>query len=170
MLTCTSASYWKKSWQRLSGGDCMPDKQASLVDLDAQHRTMLILWFAFLMSVAMYFVIAIVVPRPGEMENRTLALVFSAISAFLVVLSFPIKKKYLARAVETQQVRLVNTALVLAAAFCEGAALIGLLDLFIARDRYYFVLIAISFLGILLHFPQRSHLESASVNPGSQSD
>jgi F0F1-type ATP synthase membrane subunit c/vacuolar-type H+-ATPase subunit K len=137
------------------------------VNIDAQYRTMLILWFAFLMSVVMYFVISLAAPQPAETGNRMLTILLSALGAFLVGVSFVVKKKFLAQAVETQQTRLVNTALILAAAFCEAAALIGLLDLFIARDRYYVVLIAISFLGLLLHFPRRSHLEAASFKSQS---
>lgn len=136
-------------------------------NIEAQYRTMLILWFAFLMSIAMYFVISLVVPRPEEAENKMLTIVFSALSAFLVVVSFAVKKKFLNQAVEKQQIRLVNTAFILAAAFCEAAALIGLLDLFIARDRYYVVLIAISFVGLLLQFPRRSDLEAASFKSQS---
>lgn len=144
-----------------------PNRANNAVNVDAQYRTMLILWFAFLMSIVMYFVISLVVPRIEETGNRMLTILFSALSAFLVVVSFGVKKKVLAQAVETQQIRLVNTAFILAAAFCEAAALIGLLDLFITRDRYYVVLIAISFLGLSLHFPRRSHLEAASFKSQS---
>jgi hypothetical protein len=135
--------------------------------VDAQYRTMLILWFAFLSTIVMYFVISLVVPRPQEAENRMLTLVLSAMSAFLVVVSFVVKRKFLSRSVEEQQIRLVNTGFVLAAAFCEGAALLGLLDLFVARDRYYFLLMVFSFVGMLFHFPKRSHLIAASFKSRS---
>lgn len=145
----------------------LPNKADEAVKVDAQYRTMLILWFAFLSTIVMYFVIALVIPRPEEAENRVLSILFSALSAFLVLISFAVKKKYLARSVDAQQIGLVNTAYIAAAAFCEAAALIGLLDFFIARDRYYFVLIAISFVGQLLHFPRRVHLEAASFRKNS---
>ena len=139
-----------------------PNRSNTEVFVDAQFRTMLVLWFAFLMSIVMYLVISLVVAQAEQPANRLLTLVFSAVSAFLVVVSFAVKKRFLAQSVETQQIRLVNTGFILAAALCEAAALIGLLDLFISRDPYYVVLISISFLGLLLHFPRRSHLEAAS--------
>ena len=144
-----------------------PNKADETLNVDAQYRTMLILWFAFLSSIVMYFVVALVIPKSGESENLVLSILFSALSAFLVVVSFALKKKYLARSVDAQEIKLVNTAYIAAAAFCEAAALIGLLDLFIARDRYYFVLIALALFGQLLHFPRRVHLEEASFKKTS---
>lgn len=146
----------------------LPNQPDSQEKLDAQYRTMLILWIAFLSSIVMYFVIAFVIPKQDGAENGLLALVFSALSAFLVVVSFAVKKKFITRSVDEQQVRLVNTGFILAAALCEGAALVGLLDLFIARDRYYFVLIAFAFAGLLMHFPKRDHLIAASFKRESQ--
>lgn len=146
----------------------MENKENGQASVDAQYRTMLILWFGILSSIVMYFVLSLVIPRPEEEGNRILTLVLSATSAFLVVVSFAVKKKFLSRSVDEQQVRLVSTGFVLAAAFCEGAALLGLLDLFVARDRYYFILMAFSFVGMLFHFPRRSHLIDASFKRGSQ--
>lgn len=122
---------------------------------------MFIAWFAFLSAIVIYFLLSLVLPKHEEATNRLLTIVLSAAGAFLVVVSFPVKKSFLSRSVEAQEVRLVNTGFILAAAFCEGAALLGLLDLLIARDRYYFVLIALAFVALLLHFPRRIHLESA---------
>jgi hypothetical protein len=130
--------------------------------LDSQYRTMLILWFAFLSSIGIHVFLSFVLQRQEGPENRLLAIVFYGLSVFLVGVSFVIKKKFLARSVAAQDVRLVNTGFVLAAALCEAAALFGLLDFLVAQDRYYFFLIVISFFGLLLHFPRRSHLEAAS--------
>jgi F0F1-type ATP synthase membrane subunit c/vacuolar-type H+-ATPase subunit K len=137
-------------------------KQNNQVNLDAQFRTMLIAWFAFLSAIVIYFLLSLVLPRHEEATNRLLTILLSAGGAFLVVISFPVKKSFLSRSVEVQEVRLVNTGFILAAAFCEAAALLGLLDLLVARDRYYFVLLALAFVGLLLHFPRRTYLESAT--------
>jgi hypothetical protein len=146
----------------------MSSSQSDQAKLDSQYRTMLILWFAFLSTIVIYLFLSLVIPRQEAPENRLLTVVFSAISAFLVVVSFVVKKNFLSRAEEAQEVRLVNTGFVLAAAFCEAAALLGLLDLLVAKDRYYFVLIALAFVGLLLHFPRRSYLESASYKKRAQ--
>jgi hypothetical protein len=125
---------------------------------------MLILWSGFISTIVIYFFLSVVLPGHEEPENRSLTILFSAVSVFLVVVSFAVKKNFFSRSVEAQQVRLVNTGFILAAALCETAALLGLLDLLLAKDRYYFVLIALAFVGLLLHFPRRSQLESASYN------
>ncbi len=130
--------------------------------VEAQHRTMLILWFAFLMTIVMYFFITFVIARLEGESNRVLTIVFSAMSAFAVGVSFPVKKKFFARAIEGQQVRLVNTGFIVAAALCEVSALLGLVDFLLGVDPYYFLLIGLAFLGLLLHFPRRNDLEAAS--------
>lgn len=140
----------------------MSSKQNNPASLDGQYRTMLTAWFAFLSSIVVFFGLSFVFPRHEDAENRLLTILFNAAGAFLVVVSFAVKRNFLSRSVELQQVPLVNTGFILAAAFCEAAALLGLLDLLVAQDRYYFVLIALAFVGLLLHFPRRSYLESAS--------
>jgi F0F1-type ATP synthase membrane subunit c/vacuolar-type H+-ATPase subunit K len=145
----------------------LPNQPEAQAKLDAQYRTMIILWLAFLSSIVMYVFIGLIVPRQAATENGLLALVFSAVSAFLVVVSFAVKKKFFTRAVDEQQVRLVSTGFILAAALCEGGALFGLLDLFIAHERYYLILIAFSFLGLLAHFPRRNDLVAASFKSNS---
>lgn len=137
--------------------------------IDNRYRILLVLWIAFLPTIAFYFVLTLLRPPGVEPENRLLTIVFSAISAFLVVGSFPVKKTFLSRSVETQQVRLVNTGFVLAMALCEAAGLLGLLDYFVAHDRYYFILLALSFVGVLLHFPRRNQVEAASFKMASDS-
>ena len=130
--------------------------------VEAQHRTMLILWFAFLMTIVMYFFLTFVIPREDGASNRMLTIVFSAMSVFAVGVSFVVKKKFFARAIDEQQLRLVNTGFIVAAALCEVGALLGLLDFLVALDRYYFLLMGVALLGMLLHFPRRSDLEAAS--------
>lgn len=129
---------------------------------EMQHRTLLILWFAFLMTIVMYMFLTFVMPQPETDANRTLTVVFSAISVFLVGLSFVIKKKFFARAAQEQQVSFVTTGFILAMALCEVGGLLGLVDFMVAHDRYFYLLMAISFIGIALHFPKRQDLEAAS--------
>jgi hypothetical protein len=140
----------------------MVANESDVKKIDGQYRTLLVLWIAFLPTIAFYFVLTMLQPNREQLENRVLSLVFSAISAFLVVVSFPVKKTFLTRSVDTQQVGLVMSGFVLAMALCEAAGLLALLDFFIAHDRYYFILMALAFVGVLLHFPRRSQVEAAS--------
>ena len=140
----------------------MQNNQQLTPNFDAQYRTMLIVWFAILGSIVMYFVLATVVPVEAE-SNRLLTIVLSAVSVFMTGASFAARKTFLSRSVELQQPKLVNTAYIAAAACCEAGGLIGLLDKFIAADRYYYLLIGIAFIGQVLNFPRRESLEAASV-------
>ena len=148
----------------------MMANESDVKTIEGRYRTLLVLWIAFLPTIALYFVLTLLQPNREQLENRVLSLVFSAISAFLVVVSFPMKKTFLSRSVDTQQVGLLNSGFVLAMALCEAAGLLALLDFFIAHDRYYFILMALAFVGVLLHFPRRSHVEAASFKSalGSQ--
>ena len=140
----------------------MTTNQIDSTKVDAQYRTMLILWFAFLMTFVMYFFITLVIERQDEESNRMLTIVFSAICVLAVGISFVVKKKFFARAIDEQQTHLVNTGFIVAAALCEVGALMGVVDSLVALDRYYFLLIGLAFLGMLLHFPRRNDLEAAS--------
>jgi hypothetical protein len=148
----------------------MPDNQNTSTSIDSQYRMMLVLWFGFLSSILMYLLVSLALFRLEGIENRTLNIFFSAGSAFLVVVSFAVKKSFLSRAEQEQKVSLVKTGFVLAAVLCEAAAILGLLDLFVGRNQYYFVLIIFSLVGLLFHVPKLSHLQSAIYRlPGNSS-
>ena len=136
------------------------------VDLNKRHQTMLVLWFALLMSVVMYFVFSLFVTPNISTEpssSRTLLIVaLTAVSTVSVIVSFPVKNKLLERSVEKQDPLLVQKAMVVALALCEVSALLGLLEHFTVGNREYYLLFVLAAGGIALHFPRRSHLEAAS--------
>ena len=80
----------------------------------------------------------------------------------MVLGSFLVKSKLLARAINEQQLQLVQPAYVLALAMCEVPALLGMLVFFTTANRNYYVLMIIAAIGQLLHFPRREHLENAA--------
>ena len=136
------------------------------VDLNKRHQTMLVLWFALLMSVVMYFVFSLFVTPNISTEpssSRTLLIVaLTAVSTVSVIVSFPVKNKLLERSVEKQDPLLVQKAMVVALALCEVSALLGLLEHFTVGNREYYLLFVLAAGGIALHFPRRSQLEAAS--------
>ncbi|HKO44017.1 MAG TPA: hypothetical protein VJU84_12135 [Pyrinomonadaceae bacterium] len=136
-------------------------------DLDTRYRTMLILWFALLMSVVMFFVMTIVATPAPFNEDRdaptsVVLFVLAAVGTFLVVLSFAVKRKMLQRSVEKQEVMLVQQALVTACAMCEVSALFGVAERFMIGSGDHYLLFLVSAAGIALHFPKRNHLLEAS--------
>ena len=135
-------------------------------DLNKRYQTMIVLWFALLMSVATYFLVSVFVPpRITSDSNPSGSLVMfglTALGTFLVVISFAVKNKLLKRSVEQQEIGLVQQAMIIACALCEAAALLGLVEYFIVGSREHYLLLAIGAGGIALHFPRRSQLEAAS--------
>ena len=139
------------------------------IDLDTRYRTMLILWFALLLSIVMLFVMTIVaapapVDRDREASTSVKLFVLAGIGTFLVVLSFVIKRKMLQRSVEKQEPMLVQQAIVLACAMCEVSALLGVFESFAIGSGDHYVLFLVSAIGIALHFPKRDQLLAASWN------
>src|SRR4029453_19474587 len=111
------------------------------IDLNKRYQTMLTLWFALLMSVGIYFVIAKFAGSSRETGPNSLPIVaINSLGAVLVLMSFVVKRKLLKRSVETQNVVLAQKAVLLACAMCESCALLGVLERFAfgSRDFYLF--------------------------------
>lgn len=136
------------------------------VDLNKRYQTLLILWFALLMSVVMYFVfVQIAAPPIANAEtspNSTLIIGITALGALFVLVSFVVKRKLLEQSVEKQDPGLVQKGMIVALALCEVAALLGLLERFVFGNREYYLLFIVAALGDFFHFPRRSQLEAAS--------
>ena len=139
------------------------------IDLDTRYRTMLILWFALLMGIVVFFVMTILAgpapfDRTGDPPTSLILFVLAGIGTFLVVLSFAVKRKMLQRSVEKQEPMLVQQAMVLACAMCEVSALLGMFERYAIGSGDHYVLFLISAIGIALHFPKRDQLLAASWN------
>lgn len=144
-------------------------------NLDKRYQTLVVLWFALLMSIGMYFLLSVFVApgvsnQPRTPTNSLLIVVLTALGTFLVIVSFAVKGKLLERSVEKQDVSLVQKALVIACAMCEVCALLGLIEHFVIGNREYYLLFLIAAAGMAFHFPRRSQLEAASYkNPAGLS-
>ena len=139
------------------------------IDLDTRYRSLLILWFALLMSVVMLFVMTIVAApasfdRDRDAPTSVILFALAGLGTFLVVLSFVVKRKILQRSVEKQDVMLVQQALIVACAMCEVSALFGVLERFAIASGDHYLLFLVSAIGIALHFPKRDQLLAASWN------
>jgi F0F1-type ATP synthase membrane subunit c/vacuolar-type H+-ATPase subunit K len=128
---------------------------------------MLILWFALLMSVVLYFVLTLlVVPAidngSANPPSSLLLVGITAVGFLLVIASLPVKQRFLQRSVENQDLGSVQMGMLIACAMCEVTALLGLLEHFTIAGRLYYLLFALAAGGMALHFPRRSHVEAAS--------
>ena len=135
-------------------------------NLNARYQTLLILWFALLMSIGIFFVLTLfAAPKIGDASNPTnsvAVIVITAVGTFIVVLSFVVKRKLLERSVERQDMTLVQQALIVPCAMCEASALLGLFERFSSRSSAAYLLFLLAAAGTALHFPKRGQLEAAS--------
>lgn len=141
-------------------------------NIGKRHQTLLVLWFAMLMNMGVLFAVAfIAAPEAGKetsgSTNTVITSVLGALCAFIVVISFAVKRKFLERSVDKQDVNIVQKGFILAWAMCEVSALIGLLERFVIGNRDYYILFLLAVIGLALHFPRAENLKSASFNSSS---
>lgn len=150
--------------------------------IQASYQTLVVLWFGMLTSQVIFFGI-VWLSKPellsaaaanaardglwkaflGEMPLVTLA--FAAAAIVFVLLSFVLSRQHMRRAVQDQDAGCVQTGLVLGCALSEVPSLFGLILAFAFSYPYFFVWIAMSLIGVLLHFPRKGNLDAASYKP-----
>jgi hypothetical protein len=135
-------------------------------NLDKRQQTLVVIWCAQLMSTILLFLVAFLAPPETDNETRGVAsfltFALAALATFLVGISFAVRKKLLERSVDQQDVNLVQKALIVSWAICEVSALLGVIERFVIGNWDYFLLFIIAAIGIVLHFPRREYLKSAS--------
>ena len=135
-------------------------------NLELTVRKLRLLWLGGLWSIVMFFVLTLFTDRPEDEDpNNTLFFILLGVGLTTTLASFLVKKNFFTRAVEKQQVELVQQGFIVASMLTEVAALLGVLDYFITADRYYYVLFLVAVCGQLLHFPRREHVLNASFRP-----
>ena len=131
--------------------------------VEVRIRSIRMLWFAMLLSICFYYFFTYFKGRSENLianPSLSLALLGAGISTTLI--SFLIKAKLLTKAIEQQNLGMVQQAYIVTFAISEVAALLGLLDFFATSDRYYYVLFIVAACGLLLHFPRREHVVNAA--------
>jgi hypothetical protein len=140
-----------------------PNQGNPHTSIELRIRTMRVLWTGMLLSIGIYYVVLQFVGRSENLPpNPTLSLTLIGVAFVTTLLSFLIKSKLLTRAVEQQQVLMVQQGYVVTWAIAEVAALLGMLDFFTTGDRYYHFLFIIAACGMLLHFPRREPVVNAA--------
>lgn len=130
-------------------------------NIDIRFRTILTLWFAISMSV-MFFLVVVRFSPVAPVNNPILSLLLNSLGVGPLAVSFLVKMTLLNKSVATQRPELVQSAYVLSFALCEMAALMGLVDHFLTGSSYYYLGFGLAGVGMLLHFPQKKHLQAAS--------
>jgi F0F1-type ATP synthase membrane subunit c/vacuolar-type H+-ATPase subunit K len=134
--------------------------------LEARLRVLRILWGALFASIGIYALVAFFVLRGRDAaaegaDNPTLLAAFAVMGFMAVAASFVLKRHFYAHAVERADPARFQTGFIFALAFCEMAALLGMVGLFVTQNRNAYALFALGALGQLLHFPRRDQLAAA---------
>ena len=120
----------------------------------ADHRFRLIVWFAMLISIAMYYLVMLTLTPGTPNADSTLPNILVALSVATVGVSIPIRR-LLARTKP-------RNAFVVAVVLCELSALYGLvLWTTTGSPRAYYCLVA-GAVGMLLHIPRRDQSAGSS--------
>ena len=130
-------------------------------NIEMRYRTILILWFAIVMSVLMFLVLTQLTPNRGNGDLK-LSLILNSAGIVPLGMSFLLKQRILQQAVAKQRLDLVQVAYVLAFALCEMPAVLGLMDHFLTGLSYYYIGFVFAGLGLMVHFPRKQHLLDAS--------
>lgn len=140
-----------------------PMNQNDPQTIETRIRSMRILWLSLLFSLGGFFLLTVLQkPREDITPNPTLSLILLLLGVSTTLISFLVKSRLLTRAVDQQQVPLVQQAYVTAWAVNESAALLGVIDFFVTGHPHYYILLIISALGLLLHFPRREPVMNAA--------
>lgn len=132
--------------------------------VEQRIRTLRILWIAMFMSIVFYYALTFfIAPSEGVEPNTTLFLVLLGVAVSTTLVSFFVKNSIINRAVEQQNLQLVQQGYIVALALTEVPALLGLVTHISTGDRNFYVLFLISVFGQLLHFPRREHVINASA-------
>lgn len=145
--------------------------QNEKINPEGAYKTLIILWFALLMSQVMFLVIIFVAKpevfrvdftKPLLGENAPIVIALAILALVNFGLSFVMKKRSYDQAVAEQKIAYVQTGLIIACALCEAISLLGLVLAFAVSYQYFFAWFALGILGILLHFPRRETVINAS--------
>lgn len=136
-----------------------------------KYETLVILWGALLSSQVIFLALVYFIkpelftfdfsqPLLGEHPIVTLLFAVAAIAVF--VLSFVLRNQHMRRAVVDQDAGCVQTGLLLGCGLSEISSVLGIVLAFAFDYQYFFISIALGFIGVLLHFPRRNNLLAAS--------
>lgn len=139
--------------------------------VEHQLRVTKIVWVIFLVSQAS-FLTALFIARKeifsfdaGKSflsESPVVPVIFAFLAMVNLALSFFIKSLAVKKAVEEQNLKLVQTAVILALSFCEAVGIMGLILALAFNYQYFFLWSALGILGIVLHYPRRADFIAAS--------
>jgi F0F1-type ATP synthase membrane subunit c/vacuolar-type H+-ATPase subunit K len=135
-------------------------------DVDANYRTLRIIWLAILASVIAIFVVTRVVESQANDNLKVLFWILMLMGLVNFGASFFLKHKLLKQATEKRKPELARSAYIIAFALCEAIGLFGFIAHLVTGIEYYYFFFVLSAFGILMHKPQRDDLLTAIAGGG----
>jgi O-antigen/teichoic acid export membrane protein len=137
--------------------------------VEALYRTQFIIWLAILFTVCMFLFVTMLIEVPANRSDDTaLVWILLAVSISTIILSFVLRRRFRAQAIEKQNPGLLQTGLIIALSLCEVAGMFGMFVFFVNGTPFYYLFFIISALGILLHMPRQDHIRAATFKEGGQ--
>jgi F0F1-type ATP synthase membrane subunit c/vacuolar-type H+-ATPase subunit K len=145
--------------------------QNSKPDIDQLYRTLAIIWLVLLFSQFALFGVAWSIGRAaaeanlehGFLSSMPLIIIGAAVLALTnLVISIVIRRRSIEQSVAEQNVKYVQTGLIIGCALCESISLIGMVLLLAFAYPYFYYWFALGIIGIFLHFPRRKDLINAT--------
>lgn len=149
----------------------MQQNNENLTNPDAALQTMMVIWFALLVSQFMLVGVAYFVkPELLDLSNAELlpaestlmVAAFAVLSMSMLSISLVLRKTFLARSVAEQNVQLVQTAMIAGVALSESVVLFGLLLALVANYKYFFLFGIAGVIGVLIHRPTKKAVLDAT--------
>jgi hypothetical protein len=143
-------------------GDPKRDLPAVTPDLASPEQTLRavrIMWFAFVVSIGLFYVLTEVLFTAEPQQNFHLVGPMLAIAVYEVFASVYYRTRFGRRGGKPRSVAVVKASHVFAFMMSESAALFGLVAYFVAGWPRYWIFFLIGVAGFLLNIPRREDFE-----------
>ena len=138
------------------------------------YQNLVVIWFALLMSQAVFFVVASFM-KPGLArfhastpfltDKPAIVLAFCVSAIVFFGLGLILNRQHNTRAIRDRDATCMQTGLTIGCALSEIPSVLGLILALAFDYPYYYLWIALGAFGVLLHFPRKGNLDAANYGP-----
>ncbi len=132
----------------------------------------MLLWLALLIS-QLIFVVVLFVAKPEVFkfdfakpllpaDNGMFITILFFVAVMNVIISVVLRSTFINKAINSQKILLVQTAMIVGCALAESASILGFVSAFVFSYQYFFLFFIVGISGTLIHFPQRKNFINAS--------
>jgi hypothetical protein len=140
-------------------------------NVEQLYRTNQILWAAFLISQSLFFMVLYFAKpelfkfdftKPLMGDNFVVVAAFGFMAILNLFIGLFLRFQGVNNAIEEQNPRQLQNALILGLAFCESISIFGLVLALGFNYQYFFLWLILAIIAMLLHYPKRQNFHDAS--------